>query len=89
MAPSSLNLFALLNKKNATLSNNSGLPRSGKYIWKNEILQVREKSGNFVDGMGNLESQGKVREFENEWQWQAVFRKFVFYVQERKGCTFS
>ena len=24
----------------------------------------------------DLESQGKVREFENKWLWQAVFRKF-------------
>ena len=34
-----------------------------------------------------LESQGKVREFENKWQ--AVFRKFICSVQERKGCSFS
>ena len=25
----------------------------------------------------HLESQGKVREFENEWLWQAVNRKFI------------
>ena len=32
----------------------AGLPWSGKNIWKmNIFLQVREKSGNFVDG--NLE----------------------------------
>ena len=57
------------------------------------FLQVREKSGNFVDRLGNLErdleSQGKLREFENKWLWQPVFRKFIYSVQEGKGCTFS
>ena len=38
---------------------------------------------------GLLESQGKVREFENKWLWQAVFRKLIYSVQEGKGCTFS
>ena len=49
-------------------------------------------SGNFVDGQGNLEwafHQVKVGEFENKWLWQAVFRKFIYSVQEGKGCTFS
>ena len=27
----------------------------------------------------DLESQGKVREFENKWLWQAVFRKFILF----------
>ena len=36
----------------------------------------------------DLESQGKVREFENKWLWQAVSRKFIYSVQEGKGCTF-
>ena len=40
----------------------SGLPRAGKNIWKMKFFQVREKSGNFVDGQGNLERTGKVRE---------------------------
>ena len=30
----------------------------------------------------NLESQGKVREFENKWLWQADLRKFIYSVQE-------
>ena len=34
-------------------------------------------------------SQLKVREFENKWLWQAVFRKFIYSVQDGKGCTFS
>ena len=31
----------------------------------------------------------QVREFENERPWQAVIRKFIYSVQEGKGCTFS
>ena len=42
-----------------------------------------------MDGQGNLERAWKVREFENKWLWQAVFRKFIYSVQEGKGCTFS
>ena len=48
-----------------------------------------EKSGNFVDDQGNLKRTWKVREFENKWLCQAVFRKFVYSAQEGKGCTFS
>ena len=29
----------------------------------------------------DLESQGKVREFENKWLWQADFRKFIYSFQ--------
>ena len=32
----------------------------------------------------DLESHGKVREFENKWLWQAIFRKFIYSVQEGK-----
>ena len=68
----------------------TGLPWPGKLIWKMNFFQVREKSGNFVDGQGNLErTQGKVSKFENKWLWQAVFSKFIYSVQEGKGCTFS
>ena len=52
-----------------------------KYLF----FQVREKSGNFVDGQGNLDRAWKVREFENYWLWQAVSRKFIYSVQEGKG----
>ena len=40
------------------------MPRSGKNIWKMNFFQVREKSGNFVDGYGNLnlERTWKARE---------------------------
>ena len=33
----------------------SGLPRLGKNIWKMKFFPGQEKSGNFVDGQGNLE----------------------------------
>ena len=56
----------------------------GKISGKRNVFQAREKSGNFVDGRGNLERTWKVR--ENKLLWQAVFRKFV---QQGKGCTFS
>ena len=37
----------------------------------------------------DLKSQGKVREYENKWLWPVVFRKFIYSVQEGKGCTLS
>ena len=46
-------------------------------------------SGNFVDSQENLKRTGKVREFENKWLWQAVFRKYIYSVQEGNGHTFS
>ena len=68
-----------------------GCHGQGKISGKQNFFQVREKSGNFVDGQGNLERTWKVREksgnFENKWLWQAVFRKFINTVQEGKGCT--
>ena len=38
------------------------LPGSGKKSGKRNFSQVREKSGNFVEGQGNLERTWKVRE---------------------------
>ena len=71
----------------------TGLPQSGKNIWKMNFFPGQGKVGEFFGLPGkfrkDLESQGKVREFENKWQWQAVFRKFIYSVQEGKGCTFS
>ena len=71
----------------------SGLPRSGKNIWKMIFFPghgiVREFCEWLGYGLKDLESQGKFREFENKWLWQVVFRKFIYTVQERKGCTFS
>ena len=63
-----------------------------KYL-ENEIFswsgKVRELSGWPGKFRKDLESQGKVREFENKWLWQAAFRKFTYSFQEGKGCTFS
>ena len=59
-----------------------------KYLENEFFFQIRERSGNFVDGQ-DLESQEKVREFENKWLWQADFRKFVYSFQEAKRYTFS
>ena len=50
--------------------------------------KVREFYGWLGKCRKDLESQGKVREIENKWLWQAVFRKFIYSV-EGKGCTFS
>ena len=51
--------------------------------------KVREFYGWLGKFRKDLESQGKVREFENNWLWQADFRKFIYSVQEGKICTFS
>ena len=40
-----------------------------------------------MDGQGNLERTWKVRELENKWLWQAVFRKFIYSVQEGKAFS--
>ena len=49
---------------------------------ENEIFS---RSGKFMDGMGTLERTCKVREFENKWLSQAVFRKLIYSVQEGNG----
>ena len=59
---------------------------------ENEIFfQVREKSGNFVDGQGNLERTWKVREKSGNLKIDSYgsLQKFIYSVQKRKGCTFS
>ena len=59
-----------------------------KYL-ENEIFF---RSGNFVVAQRNfrkdLERQGKVREFENKWLWQADFRKFIYSFQEKEKMYF-
>ena len=49
--------------------------------------KVRELCGWLGKFRKDLESQGKVREFENKWVWQAASSKFIYSVQEGKGCT--
>ena len=63
------------------------LPRSGKNIWKmkffpgqGKVRELCEWPGKFRKG---LKSEGKVREFENKWLWQAVFKKFIL-IKRRK-----
>ena len=51
-----------------------------KYL-KNDVFSGQGKLREFCGWSGtfrkDLESQGKVREFENKWLWQADFRKFI------------
>ena len=62
----------------------SGLPWSGKNIWKMKFCPGQGKVREFCEWPGkirkDLESQGKIRQFENKWLWQAVFRKFIYSV---------
>ena len=42
--------------------------------------KIFSRSGNFVGGQRYLERAWKVREVENKWLWQAVFRKsFILF----------
>ena len=63
-----------------------------KYL-ENDFFSSQGKVVEFCGWPGkfrkDLESQGKVREFENKWLWQAVFRKLIYFVQEGIGCPFS
>ena len=60
-----------------------GLPPSEKNIWKMKFFPGQGKVREFCGWSGkfknDLESQGKVREFENKWPWQADFRKFILF----------
>ena len=49
-----------------------------KYLENEFFFQVREKSGNFVDGQGNLERTWKVREFENKWLAGSLQKIYFF-----------
>ena len=64
----------------------------GKYL-ENDFFSGQGKVRKFSVWPGkfrkDLESQGKVREFENKWLWQAVSRKFINSVQEGKGYILS
>ena len=60
---------------------------------ENEIFSSQGKVREFCWWSGkfrkNLESQGKVRDLENKWLWQADFRKFICSFQEGQRCIFS
>ena len=62
-------------------------------MWKMNFFPGQGKVREFCGWSGkfrkDLESQGKVREFENKWLRQAVSRNFINSVQEGIGCTFS
>ena len=53
----------------------TGLPQSGKNIWKMNFFPGQGNVREFCEWPGkfrkDLESQEKVREFENKWLWQA------------------
>ena len=70
----------------------AGLPQSGKNIWKMKFFPGQEKVREFCGWSGkfrkDLESQEKVREFENKWLLQADYRKFIYTVQDRKDVLF-
>ena len=70
-----------------------GLPQSGKISGKMIFFPGQGKVREFCGWPGkfrkDLESLGKVREFENKWLLQAVFRKFISSVQEGKRCALS
>ena len=55
-----------------------GLPQLGTHIWKMKFCGWSGKVRK------DLESQGKVREFESKWLWQADIRKFIYSFQEGK-----
>ena len=57
-------------------------------IWKIKIFQVREKSGNFVDGQGHLERTWKVGEKSgnlkiNGYSRQSSENLFILFTREK------
>ena len=68
----------------------SGLPRSGKNIWKMKFFPGQGKSGNFVEGQGNLELTRKVMEKSGNLKINGYGRQSSENsVQEGKGFTSS
>ena len=65
----------------------------GKNIWKMKFFPGQGKVREFFGWSGkfrkDLESQEKVREFENKWLWWSDFRKFIFSVGGKDVHTFS
>ena len=58
---------------------NDFFPDQGKAREKGNLERTWKVSGKLGKGKirKDLESQGKVREFENKWLWQADFRKSI------------
>ena len=70
----------------------TGLSRPGKNIWKMNFFPGQGKVREFVDGQGNLERTWKVREKSGNLKingYGRQSRKFIYSVQEGKGCAFS
>ena len=71
----------------------AGLPWSGNIIWKMIFFPGQGKVREFCGWSGkfrqDFESQGKVREFENKWLWQAVFRKFYLFCSRGEMMFFE
>ena len=61
-------------------------------VWKMKFFPGQEKVREFFGWSGkfrkDLESQKKVREFENKWLWQSSENLFIL-LKKGKGCTFS
>ena len=59
----------------------TGLPGSGKNVWKMKVFPGQGKVREFCGWPGkfrkNLESQGKIRELENKWLWQSSENLFI------------
>ena len=59
----------------------TGLPRSGKNIWKMKFFPDQGKVREFCGWPGkfrkDLESQGNVRKLENKWLWLADSHEIV------------
>ena len=66
-----------------TVGHAAGLPRSGKNVWKTKFFQGQGIVRNFFGCPGklrkDLESQGKIREFENKWLWQSSENLFILF----------
>ena len=67
----------------------------GKLSGKWDFFQVRKKSGNFVDGQGNLERTWKIRPGKvKEKSGNLKINNYgshqkIYSVQKKKRCTFS
>ena len=64
----------------------TGLPQSGKNIWKMKFFPGQGKVREFCGFSKDLESQGKVREFENKWLLQSSETILILF--KGKVCTF-
>ena len=61
----------------------TGLPQLGENVWKMKFFpgrgKIREFCGWLVEFRKDLESEGKVREFETKWLWQSSEYLFILF----------